>query len=270
MNADSMADWTITSIHNVVHVESSENVGFVRIGDKNLKIFSDRRYHGLVWREVGRSVYTIRGEYRVYHEPNTLVYLPMGEPYVVENLQPGCCRCVNFFISEPVSLPAFSLPVKSPRHWGTLFAKLLHDWTYPQPGSRAKTLGELYVILATLAEELSETYLPGEKARRIRSVMDGLNRNPGKIQVPELAEDCGMSERAFRQAFHQLYGTGPKEYLLDACFRQAKSLLADTDSSVTAVAQACGYESIYAFSRAFQNHEGVTPREFRRKAREAF
>ena len=79
----------------------------------------------------------------------------------------------------------------------------------------------------------------------------------------EAASDiAGMSERNFRRHFSASMCMNWRTYLLRARLLRAMELLAFPDSQVTAVAGYVGFDSPSAFSKAFQNFTGETPKRY--------
>lgn len=80
-----------------------------------------------------------------------------------------------------------------------------------------------------------------------------------------------LSQRACLSAFHfhrqfaAVVGMTPKQYTRAKIFRRAAWQLAFRDKSITDIALDAGYESSEAFSRAFKDHCGQTPGEFRQQ-----
>ena len=126
-------------------------------------------------------------------------------------------------------------------------------------------------MLATLEEEQA-SYLPKDKKERIENAIQKMEeefRKGNNVDIPFLAEQCDMSQTYFRRLFHSLYGVSPKQYILSARMRWAKTMLKSTDDSVTEIAKNCGFENVYYFSRAFRNHQGISPTEYRNNHKES-
>ncbi|MFG2563457.1 helix-turn-helix transcriptional regulator [Streptomyces sp. NPDC048496] len=66
------------------------------------------------------------------------------------------------------------------------------------------------------------------------------------------------------------YGTTPTEFVRALRLERAAELLCTTRESVTAIAHRCGFSGHSYFSRCFATAYGVPPREYRRRAWEAF
>lgn len=91
-----------------------------------------------------------------------------------------------------------------------------------------------------------------------------------RTTVRELARKAGMSETRFHASFRRATGTSPAAYLIDRRTRHAQRLLGATDLSVSEVAEKCGFEDPFFFSRTFKNRVGTSPTDYRRLAGEMF
>jgi transcriptional regulator GlxA family with amidase domain len=69
--------------------------------------------------------------------------------------------------------------------------------------------------------------------------------------------------------FRTLVGQSPGSYLTDLRMRQAARFLRDSDHPVGEIATRVGYESEYAFNRAFKRAFGAPPGRYRTIARDA-
>jgi len=84
--------------------------------------------------------------------------------------------------------------------------------------------------------------------------------------LEQLARKVGMSRSSFAERFRDLVGESPMRYLTAWRMQQAVDLLTQGDLSVSAVAEACGYQSEVAFRKAFRSVVGKTPGEVRQSA----
>ncbi|TFW09742.1 AraC family transcriptional regulator [Oxalobacteraceae bacterium OM1] len=81
--------------------------------------------------------------------------------------------------------------------------------------------------------------------------------------VEELAAAVGLSRSAFAQRFTGLLGRPPMQYLAGWRMRMAAGQLRSGGRSLAEVAEAVGYESEAAFSRAFKREFGEPPAVWR-------
>jgi AraC-like DNA-binding protein/mannose-6-phosphate isomerase-like protein (cupin superfamily) len=97
-------------------------------------------------------------------------------------------------------------------------------------------------------------------------------RQPDHLRagVPRLLRLAHVSPAHLARSMRRYYGTTPTEFVAQLRLRQAAALLATTSRSITEIGDVCGYASASYFNRCFRAAHGMSPREFRRTAREAF
>jgi AraC-like DNA-binding protein len=83
--------------------------------------------------------------------------------------------------------------------------------------------------------------------------------------VAALAKAAGLSRAAFARRFLADLGMPPLRYLAELRMERAARLLAEGDASLAFIAAQIGYESEFAFSRAFKRHMGEAPGVYRRR-----
>lgn len=84
--------------------------------------------------------------------------------------------------------------------------------------------------------------------------------------VERVARAVGLSRAVFARRFEAAAGTTPMRYLARLRMILAARLLRDTDQGLAEIAATVGYDSEFAFSRAFKRHHGVAPGVFRRES----
>ena len=87
--------------------------------------------------------------------------------------------------------------------------------------------------------------------------------------VRRLASVSGVSEAHFARSFKDAFGVPPHRYLLTRRIERAKTLLRDSDLSVTEVAFDTGWNSLGTFGRVFRDITGESPGELRGRERAA-
>ncbi|MEO3779814.1 AraC family transcriptional regulator [Micromonospora sp. B11E3] len=70
-----------------------------------------------------------------------------------------------------------------------------------------------------------------------------------------------------RRRFRAVRGVTPVAYLRGVRLRKARELLTETDATLQAIAERCGYRSAFYFSRVFSNHTGQSPSQYRHDSR---
>jgi AraC-like DNA-binding protein len=83
--------------------------------------------------------------------------------------------------------------------------------------------------------------------------------------VAELSRKVGLSRSAFARLFKEKTGESPLRVLTRRRLSRAAELLIESDLGLAEIAERVGYESEFAFNRAFKRHHGVSPGAFRRR-----
>lgn len=102
--------------------------------------------------------------------------------------------------------------------------------------------------------------------RRILRALEAMTMKPAeRWTLNALAKAAGLSRAQFVRRFSEQVGEPPLRYLTEWRLRLAMDLLANGDESLASIAARVGYESEFAFSRAFKRFTGEAPGSFRRR-----
>jgi transcriptional regulator GlxA family with amidase domain len=130
-----------------------------------------------------------------------------------------------------------------------------------------RALAESFVDCLARAVSAGEATRTSVADGRILKAIALMQAEPGKRwTVERLARAVGLSRAAFARRFEGASGLTPLRYLTRHRMLLAAQLLQDCDTSLAEVAARVGYESEFAFSRAFKRHHGLPPGVFRRSA----
>lgn len=120
---------------------------------------------------------------------------------------------------------------------------------------------------------------PRDKPRHLRLVPEPRPRRDDQVQralelmaqqldrrwtVSELARRVGLSRPAFARRFKESTGKSPLRYLANKRMERAAELVRTTDWGLAQIATRVGYDSEFAFNRAFKRAHRVAPGTFRR------
>ncbi len=107
---------------------------------------------------------------------------------------------------------------------------------------------------------------PSRRDRRIARAQQRLEQDLAqRWTVDQLARAVGLSRPVLARRFIEALGCSPMRYLTQRRMQFAATLLLlDSERSLAEVAEQVGYQSEFAFSRAFKRHHGVAPGEYRR------
>ena len=98
----------------------------------------------------------------------------------------------------------------------------------------------------------------------MRAIAAAANGAIGHVTVAALAKVSGMSRSSFFARFREMTGQPPVEAITHMRLRKAAAELLHTRRAVADIAEAAGYGSVAAFTRAFARHAGTTPARWRR------
>ncbi len=151
----------------------------------------------------------------------------------------------------------------------TTFESLVAEFGAGEPGSSAMMTALMNQCLISVFRRLSDhsdqlPWLSALEDPSLAPVLDELLARPERPHSLEsLAELANMSRSVFAKRFHECFERTPMDYLRDVRLRRAARLLHRADLSVNDVAGKVGFASRSHFSRAFRDHFGCAPADFR-------
>jgi AraC family transcriptional regulator len=122
--------------------------------------------------------------------------------------------------------------------------------------------------LGTYADSKIRSNLPKSTATldyRIRRAIAHMRDNVSReMEMTDLAEIAGLSRSRFFELFRSCTGVSPHLYMDALCIDTATRIPAGTMRPLTEIAASLGFSAPGHFSRFFQQHTSVTPRDYRR------
>ena len=153
-----------------------------------------------------------------------------------------------------------------------LVAEMLHHNT---AGTENDFLlqGLLCRFFACLARSLSVPLSAVAKNDRenfyVRRAVEFVQYNyANHITVSDMAKYVSLNRSYLFTLFQRVLHVSPQEFLTTFRLTRAQEQLTLTDATVAAIAQSVGYRDPLVFSKAFKQMTGMTPVQFRKKARE--
>ena len=252
-------NFIITEISRVIFVGKNE------YPQKKTSFNNHLSYNELIYHYNGKSKVFFNGK-TLDVEENTIRFLPKGEnkEYIVEKEELGECIDVFFDTELPISDEAFTIKLTENTTIGNLFKKLFSLWVSKNEGYYFECISLLYKIFAELQKR---NYIPQNQYDLIKPAIKLIEENflGNKISVPYLADKCGISEVYLKKIFIKRFGVSPIKYIIQLKINHACDLLRSECYSIRQVANLCGYEDVYYFSRQFKSYVGATPSDFVKK-----
>lgn len=104
----------------------------------------------------------------------------------------------------------------------------------------------------------------------LKILREAIYANPeSEWSVDKISAEFGISRTYFHRLYLAAFGITCRQDIIESRLLYAADLLKNTDLSVSAIAERCGYESDSYFMRQFKQHKGFTPSEYRRHCSEA-
>ena len=89
------------------------------------------------------------------------------------------------------------------------------------------------------------------------------------LNLDQLAEEAHMNKYYLSHTFKKEYGVSPINYMISRRLEESKYLLAETDLSMSQIAQLLGFSSLSYFSQVFSRTQSLSPMEYRQNTRRA-
>jgi len=106
-------------------------------------------------------------------------------------------------------------------------------------------------------------FLAGQMGIRHRNLILAIDTMRGNIEEPlapaDIARSSGLSIRQMERLFARYMNTSPNKYYMTLRLEKARSLLAQTELSLTEVSLLCGFKAPSHFSKTYRKAFGVAP-----------
>ena len=113
--------------------------------------------------------------------------------------------------------------------------------------------------LAVLAEP--QTASENRQCAAVRRYIDLHYKEP--LTLEQLADEAHMNKYYLSHSFKREYGVSPINYMISRRIEESKYLLAETDLSMSQIAQLLGFSSLSYFSQVFRKTQDTSPMEYR-------
>jgi AraC family transcriptional regulator, regulatory protein of adaptative response / methylphosphotriester-DNA alkyltransferase methyltransferase len=162
---------------------------------------------------------------------------------------------------------------------GTFFYAVATTGIFCRPSCKSRTPKRDNVLIFTHPEEaIAASYRackrckpdhqrrPDEDlAHRVIQHIEAHYSEP--LTLATLADEFHVSPYHLHHVFKRVTGRTPSDDLLTTRLEQAKTLLTDTEMSITAIAGSVGFPNMAHFSSVFQKYIEMSPTAYRQQAR---
>ncbi len=203
-------------------------------------------------------------------EGESLLIFPFQfHSYMNLELEKLCFNFVTFEMASPSELEPLEPLRAAPRSLGPMEAALLREVLHAWKNDPHQSLlpFHLGLLLRRLAASKSLEKRPviknlgADLFARVNQYVQPRLAQP--ITLAELGRALGQSESHLRARFRALTGISLGSHLRALRIQKACNLLHSTALPIGTVAEQCGFESVYSFSRTFKIARGISPRAYR-------
>ena len=222
---------------------------------------------GLIYVTEGTVKYNFTGKIIEAHAGDVL-FLPKGVVYSGVSLSKvNSFYVIDFDCAENDRFIQFlPLQIKSvPEEIARNFERALSVWKSSEATYTLQCRIEIYKLICKVYEYYSR--ISGSRHEYVVEAIKYIQNHykDQNLYIGQIADNVHVSESHLRRLFINDLGQSPMEYLQSCRIDHAKEMLLYGPESLGSIAEACGYSSLFYFSKIFKRMVGVSPTEFRNK-----
>jgi AraC-like DNA-binding protein len=216
---------------------------------------TNRKNFGISFCHKGQITYKMNGKTFTSTKECAVIH-PKNATYELFGNSEGVFTVINFDCPIPFCDEITVIPLADASIYYEEIENIRALELFPE--NRLKILSVLYSMLNNLShEQIGSNSILYPAIKHIEN-----NISDPNLTNKTLADYLNISEIYFRKLFIKQYKITPKQYVLNARIKKAKQLLCGTSMSVTAIANECGFTSVYHFCRAFKERCRKTPTDY--------
>ena len=241
----------------ITHIE--EPITVYSHAGRNIEI-KCRQFYGISFCNSGQITYNINNK-KIISNKDCVVLLPKGKTYSLHGDKDGYFPLINFDSSNLECDEIIAIPLKNSESCIKIYEKIKTLFLFND--TELEKFSLFYEMLNKISKQQSL------KNAALSSLIELIEKNFHNPELTNtyLSNKAGISEIYLRKLFKQYYNSTPKQFLIEIRIKKAKQLLTDTDFTVTAISEQCGFTSVYHFCRAFKEKTGFTPTEYAKQFR---
>lgn len=237
-----------------------------RILPRNLEC-ENRHSDCFVYVLTGQAQYRF-GDRWCLAEPGNIIYLAHGSRYSIRvGVENYTFVYFNFLLADtPVPLENEIYKAKRLAGLENDFDRLHSLWTLGDYADKLYCKSLAYKIYSEIAKASLSAYVSKDRRLQMEDAAKFMEDNlaDSELSVAALSQRYQISQVHFRRTFYRVYHTTPIGFLLSLRIKRAKEMLTTEDCSIARIAEKCGFENHYYFSKVFKSATAVTPSEYRK------
>lgn len=222
-----------------------------------------RAVHHLGYDYVSDETHIIDGKkYEV--KSDTLMLLHKDVPYEVFLNKPSRSPCIAF--TGEIEGGTFYIDCKDKPQIKKIFERIIAHKNIEDDSNRFYCMAEMYKLFSIISDLEDKKYHDSAVKNKIKKAYDYIEENYTKEEISNkfLAELCNLSERRFTTLFQEIYGSTPRQYIIEKKLSFAALLLKTEIYSISQIAKMSGFPDVYSFSHSFKKVYSVSPTEYKK------
>lgn len=147
-----------------------------------------------------------------------------------------------------------------------LMTKISDTYHGDEPFKDAALRGFLLVFFAKLFQQIELTDIQSGDYHVVGNIMNYCNENYHKpLSLNTLSHDLHLNKYYISHIMSNKLNIGFNDYINSLRVSNACKMLVKTDSTITEISEAVGFNTLRTFNRAFSKQMGCTPSQYRQK-----
>ena len=143
-----------------------------------------------------------------------------------------------------------------------LIDKMYDEQERSQPGYVEILRSYLIALIITTMRKISQSSTTDDIILKIHDIIERSPISPPTLD--KIGHELGYSQYYLSAKFKKLTGIGYRDYITKRKIQESKRLLANTDKTISDIAELVGYKDMNSFYLAFKKINGVSPAIYRK------
>lgn len=214
-----------------------------------------RETYGLSFCQSGQITYTFDGQ-KTVSDTSCAIILPKGKTYSLHGDKEGFFPVINFECDGLDCDRITAIPLTDPEACIADYEKLIGLFLFDN--NRLKIYAAFYELIDKIQMQQSPSSTVLKPA--LNYIEEHISNST--LRNADIAKAACISEVYLRRLFIKEFGSTPKQYIIDVRLKKAKQMLTQPAIKISAVAEECGFSSVYHFCREFKTRLGTTPSKY--------
>lgn len=245
-------------------------------------------------RHLNFEIGLVLGGKGVYHTPNGSKNIEKGnifvftsnEPHYITKIDPEGLSILYLHFSNSATernpllnekypfifynhSPSFDNKIESDPEISNKLQSIEDELMHRQEGYQcaiSALISDIFILLIRKHGYYPQDINASQPTERLRKAIEYINHHYCEsLTLAQIAEQCNITPNYFSALFKDCLNTKLWDYITAKRIEKAKRMLdkADRSLNILDIAIQCGYSNTANFNRAFKQHTGITPSQYR-------